>query len=112
MVNVLFFAHIEPLYQSFYQGLFLIVAVVLARLVDPAAWRRDGDDRLPHRRQAGHRRPVHAERAVRGLRRHRAGRLWRPAGRSAWAIPYLFQSITAVVIGGVSILGGRGQQQR
>jgi ribose transport system permease protein len=27
--NVLFFAGIDPLYQSFYQGLFLIVAVLL-----------------------------------------------------------------------------------
>jgi ribose transport system permease protein len=33
VVNVLFFAHIDPLYQSFYQGLFLIVAVLLGTLV-------------------------------------------------------------------------------
>jgi ribose transport system permease protein len=33
VVNVLFFAHIDPLYQSFYQGLFLITAVVLGTLV-------------------------------------------------------------------------------
>jgi ribose transport system permease protein len=33
VVNVLFFAHIDPLYQSFYQGLFLVVAVVLGTLV-------------------------------------------------------------------------------
>jgi ribose transport system permease protein len=33
VVNVLFFAHIDPLYQSFYQGLFLIAAVVLGTLV-------------------------------------------------------------------------------
>jgi ribose transport system permease protein len=33
VVNVLFFAHVDPLYQSFYQGLFLIVAVVLGTLV-------------------------------------------------------------------------------
>jgi len=33
VVNVLFFAHIDPLYQSFYQGLFLIVAVVLGTVV-------------------------------------------------------------------------------
>ena len=33
VVNVLFFAKIDPLYQSFYQGLFLIVAVVLGTLV-------------------------------------------------------------------------------
>ena len=30
IVNILFFAHIDPLYQAFYEGLFLIVAVVLA----------------------------------------------------------------------------------
>ncbi len=29
IVNILFFAHINPLYQSFYEGLFLILAVVL-----------------------------------------------------------------------------------
>ena len=29
VVNVLFFAGIDPLYQSFYQGLFLIAAVLL-----------------------------------------------------------------------------------
>jgi ribose transport system permease protein len=28
MVNILFFAHIDPLYQAFYEGLFLILAVV------------------------------------------------------------------------------------
>src|SRR3954466_3460732 len=33
VVNVLFFAKIDPLYQSFYQGLFLIVAVMLGTLV-------------------------------------------------------------------------------
>jgi ribose transport system permease protein len=30
IVNILFFAHIDPLYQAFYEGLFLIVAVLLA----------------------------------------------------------------------------------
>ena len=30
IVNVLFFAHIDPLYQDFYEGLFLVVAVLLA----------------------------------------------------------------------------------
>jgi ribose transport system permease protein len=40
VVNVLFFAHIDPLYQSFYQGLFLIVAVVLGTLVGTLARRR------------------------------------------------------------------------
>ena len=29
IVNILFFAHIDPLYQSFYEGMFLILAVVL-----------------------------------------------------------------------------------
>jgi len=30
IVNVLFFAHIDPLYQNFYEGLFLVAAVLLA----------------------------------------------------------------------------------
>ncbi len=29
IVNILFFAHIDPLYQSFYEGVFLVLAVVL-----------------------------------------------------------------------------------
>jgi ribose transport system permease protein len=33
VVNVLFFAHIDPLYQSFFQGLFLIFAVVISALL-------------------------------------------------------------------------------
>jgi ribose transport system permease protein len=33
LTNVLFFANIDPLYQSFFQGLFLIVAVLLGTLV-------------------------------------------------------------------------------
>jgi ribose transport system permease protein len=33
IVNVLFFAHINPLYQDAFQGLFLVVAVVLGALV-------------------------------------------------------------------------------
>ena len=33
VVNVLFFAHINPLYQETFQGLFLVVAVVLGALV-------------------------------------------------------------------------------
>jgi len=33
VVNVLFFAHINPLYQDAFQGLFLVVAVVLGALV-------------------------------------------------------------------------------
>ncbi len=30
IVNILFFSHIDPLYQSFYEGAFLVIAVVLA----------------------------------------------------------------------------------
>jgi len=30
IVNILFFAHINPLYQEFYEGAFLVIAVVLA----------------------------------------------------------------------------------
>ena len=30
IVNILFFAHIDPLYQNFYEGLFLVAAVVAA----------------------------------------------------------------------------------
>jgi ribose transport system permease protein len=33
IVNILFFSNIDPLYQSFYEGLFLIVAVVLGALI-------------------------------------------------------------------------------
>jgi len=33
IVNILFFAHINPLYQSFYEGLFLVIAVVLGALI-------------------------------------------------------------------------------
>lgn len=33
IVNVLFFSHIDPLYQSFYEGLFLVVAVVLGMAI-------------------------------------------------------------------------------
>jgi ribose transport system permease protein len=33
LVNVLFFAQINPLYQSFFQGLFLVVAVLLGALL-------------------------------------------------------------------------------
>jgi ribose transport system permease protein len=33
IVNILFFSHIDPLYQSFYEGLFLIIAVVLGGLI-------------------------------------------------------------------------------
>lgn len=33
IVNILFFAHIDPLYQNFYEGLFLVIAVVAAGAV-------------------------------------------------------------------------------
>jgi ribose transport system permease protein len=31
IVNILFFSHVEPLYQAFYEGAFLVIAVVLAK---------------------------------------------------------------------------------
>jgi ribose transport system permease protein len=40
IVNILFFAHIDPLYQSFYEGLFLVIAVVLAEGVGRLIRRR------------------------------------------------------------------------
>lgn len=33
IVNILFFSNIDPLYQSFYEGLFLVVAVVAGGLI-------------------------------------------------------------------------------
>ena len=33
LINVLFFAKIDPLYQSFFQGLFLVVAILLGTLI-------------------------------------------------------------------------------
>ncbi|MDA8051844.1 MAG: ABC transporter permease [Rhodospirillales bacterium] len=39
IVNILFFAHIDPLYQSFYEGLFLVIAVVLGAAVGRLARR-------------------------------------------------------------------------
>ena len=33
IVNILFFSNIDPLYQSFYEGLFLVIAVVLGSLI-------------------------------------------------------------------------------
>jgi ribose transport system permease protein len=33
LINVLFFAKIDPLYQSFFQGLFLVIAVLLGTLI-------------------------------------------------------------------------------
>jgi ribose transport system permease protein len=32
-VNILFYAHINPLYQAFWEGLFLVIAVVLGGLI-------------------------------------------------------------------------------
>ena len=37
IVNILFFAHIDPLYQAFYEGLFLIIAV-RARRAGSGGW--------------------------------------------------------------------------
>lgn len=42
IVNILFFAHINPLYQTFYEGLFLVLAVVAAAGVGYLARRRQG----------------------------------------------------------------------
>jgi ribose transport system permease protein len=33
IVNILFFAHINPLYQAFYEGLFLVIAVLAANAI-------------------------------------------------------------------------------
>lgn len=40
IVNILFFSNIDPLYQSFYEGLFLVIAVVLGALISRALRRR------------------------------------------------------------------------
>ncbi|MGH7086329.1 MAG: ABC transporter permease, partial [Acetobacteraceae bacterium] len=40
IVNILFFAHINPLYQAFYEGLFLVIAVVLGALIGRLVRRR------------------------------------------------------------------------
>jgi ribose transport system permease protein len=40
IVNILFFSNIDPLYQSFYEGLFLVVAVVLSSLIGRLLRRR------------------------------------------------------------------------
>ena len=37
IVNILFFAHINPLYQSFYEGVFLVIAVVPGALIGRSA---------------------------------------------------------------------------
>lgn len=40
IVNILFFSNIDPLYQSFYEGLFLVIAVVLGTLISRVLRRR------------------------------------------------------------------------
>lgn len=40
IVNILFFSNIDPLYQSFYEGLFLVIAVVLGTLIGRLLRRR------------------------------------------------------------------------
>lgn len=40
IVNILFFSNIDPLYQSFYEGLFLVIAVVLGTLISHLLRRR------------------------------------------------------------------------
>jgi ribose transport system permease protein len=40
IVNVLFFSQIDPLYQSFYEGLFLVIAVVLSTVIGWSLRRR------------------------------------------------------------------------
>lgn len=40
VVNILFFAHIDPLYQTFYEGLFLLAAVVAANVIGKIVRRR------------------------------------------------------------------------
>jgi ribose transport system permease protein len=40
VVNILFFAHIDPLYQTFYEGLFLLAAVISANMIGRAVRRR------------------------------------------------------------------------
>ena len=42
IVNILFFAHIDPLYQSFYEGLFLLIAVVSTMGIGHLVRRRRG----------------------------------------------------------------------
>ena len=42
IVNILFFAHIDPLYQSFYEGLFLLIAVVSTMGIGHLVKRRRG----------------------------------------------------------------------
>jgi len=76
-----------------------------ARSTPPATTR----PRLPRRceREARDDEPLRIERDVRSSRRHRA-RVVLGSADTRDGDPYLFQSIAAAVIGGISILGGRG----
>jgi len=40
IVDILFFSHVDPLYQSFYEGVFLLFAVVVGGVVSGAIRRR------------------------------------------------------------------------
>ncbi|MGC9271860.1 ABC transporter permease [Acidiphilium sp.] len=40
IVNILFFSHVNPLYQSFYEGVFLLLAVVVGGVIGGAIRRR------------------------------------------------------------------------
>ena len=40
IVNILFFAHIDPLYQAFYEGVFLLIAVLAANGIGMLVKRR------------------------------------------------------------------------
>ncbi|MGC9271955.1 ABC transporter permease [Acidiphilium sp.] len=40
IVNILFFSHVNPLYQSFYEGVFLLIAVVVGGVIGGAIRRR------------------------------------------------------------------------
>ena len=78
IVNILFFSHIDPLFQAFYEGLFLVVAVLAGEWHRPCWCRAAADESLGARPTAawslcGLRRGP----AVRG-RRYRAARLRQP----------------------------------
>jgi ribose transport system permease protein len=40
IVNILFFSHIDPLYQAFYEGVFLVIAVLAANFIGHLVRRR------------------------------------------------------------------------
>ena len=52
-MNVLFFANINPLYQDAFQGLFLVVAVVLGALVGRLVGVREMSAQRRRRGRAG-----------------------------------------------------------